>query len=168
MQLNKTVKIKGTDTISSWPTNPGETVDYKYKLLPLPYFQAQSIIKGNTNKKKLKLDGKPQYSNFKPTKDKDNKDYYTVETRFEALADQPVSSIKFDHINSDSNVTNVVDNKHLVTVNMKSSAVDKTITLNVNNSSSLSSNTLTPTDFGLYSTNFPKATVFTFTPLFSI
>ena len=82
------------------------------------------------------------------------------------MADQPVSSIKFDHLNSDSNVTNVVDNEHPVTVNMKSSAFDKTITLNVNNSSSLSSDTLTPADFGLDSTNFPKATTFTFTHYF--
>lgn len=164
-----TVKIKGNDAnkfgmaISSWPTDSNKTVDYQYKLVPLPYFQAQSIIKDKT-KKKLKFDGEPQYPNFKPTKDKDY--YYTVETRFEALDDQPVSSIKFDHLSSDSNVTNVVDNEHPVTVNMKSSAVDKTITLNVNKSSSLSSDTLTPEDFGLDSTNFPKAATFTFTHYF--
>ena len=164
-----TVKIKGNDAnkfgmaISSWPTDRNKTVDYQYKLVPLPYFQAQSIIKDKT-KKKLKFDGEPQYPNFKPTKDKDY--YYTVETRFEALDDQPVSSIKFDHLSSDSNVTNVVDNEHPVTVNMKSSAVDKTITLNVNKSSSLSSDTLTPEDFGLDSTNFPKAATFTFTHYF--
>lgn len=163
-ETNYTVKIKGNDKISYWPTDRNKTVDYKYKLVPLPYFQAQSIIKDKT-KKKLKFDGEPQYPNFKPTKD-DKDYYYTVETRFEALADQPVASIKFDHINSDSNVTNVVDNEHPVTVNMKSSAVDKTITLNVNNSSSLSSDTLTPEDFGLDSTNFPKATTFTFTHYF--
>ena len=164
-----TVKIKGNDAnkfgmaISSWPTDSNKTVDYQYKLVPLPYFQAQSIIKDKT-KKKLKFDGEPQYPNFKPTKDKDY--YYTVETRFEALADQPVSSIKFDHLSSDSNVTNVIDSEHPVTVNMKSSAVDKTITLNVNNSSSLSGDTLTPADFGLDSTNFPKATTFTFAHYF--
>lgn len=165
-----TVKIQGNDVnkssgmaISYWPTDRNKTVDYQYKLLRLPYFQAQSIIKDKTQKK-LKFDGEPQYPNFKPTKDKDY--YYTVETRFVALADQPVSSIKFDHLSSDSNVTNVVDNEHPVTVNMKSSAVDKTITLNVNNSSSLSSDTLTPADFGLDSTNFPKATTFTFTHYF--
>ena len=82
------------------------------------------------------------------------------------MADQPVSSIKFDHLSSDSNVTNVIDSEHPVTVNMKSSAVDKTITLNVNNSSNLSSDTLTPADFGLDSTDFPKATTFTFTHYF--
>lgn len=165
-----TVKIQGNDVnkssgtaISYWPTDRNKTVDYQYKLLRLPYFQAQSIIKDKTQKK-LKFDGEPQYPNFKPTKDKDY--YYTVETRFVALADQPVSSIKFDHLSSDSNVTNVVDNEHPVTVNMKYSAVDKTITLNVNNSSSLSSDTLTPADFGLDSTNFPKATTFTFTHYF--
>ncbi len=159
-----TVKIKGNDRISYWPTDRNKTVDYQYKLLPLPYFQAQSIIKDKA-KKKLKFDGEPQYPNFKPTKD-DKDYYYTVETRFEALADQPVASIKFDHLNSDSNVTNVIDSEHPVTVNMKSSAVDKTITLNVNNSSSLRSDTLTPEDFGLDSTNFPKATTFTFTHYF--
>ena len=165
-----TVKIQGNDAnksgtaISYWPTDRNKTVDYQYKLLRLPYFQAQSIIKDKT-KKKLKFDGKPQYPNFKPTKD-DKDYYYTVETRFEALADQPVASIKFDHLNSDSNVTNVIDNEHPVTVNMKSSAVDKTITLNVNNSSNLSSDTLTPADFGLDSTDFPKATTFTFTHYF--
>ena len=165
-----TVKIQGNDVnkssgtaISYWPTDRNKTVDYQYKLLRLPYFQAQSIIKDKTQKK-LKFDGEPQYPNFKPIKDKDY--YYTVETRFEALADQPVSSIKFDHLSSDSNVTNVVDNEHPVTVNMKSSAVDKTITLNVNNSSNLSSDTLTPADFGLDSTDFPKATTFTFTHYF--
>ena len=163
-ETNYTVKIKGNDKISYWPTDRNKTVDYQYKLVPLPYFQAQSIIKDKT-KKKLKFDGEPQYPNFKPTKD-DKDYYYTVETRFEALADQPVASIKFDHLSSDSNVTNVIDSEHPVTVNMKSSAVDKTITLNVNNSSSLSSDTLTPADFGLDSTNFPKATTFTFTHYF--
>lgn len=163
-ETNYTVKIKGNDKISYWPTDRNKTVDYQYKLVPLPYFQAQSIIKDKT-KKKLKFDGEPQYPNFKPTKD-DKDYYYTVETRFEALADQPVSSIKFDHLSSDSNVTNVIDSEHPVTVNMKSSAFDKTITLNVNNSSSLSSDTLTPADFGLDSTNFPKATTFTFTHYF--
>lgn len=165
-----TVKIQGNDVnkssgtaISYWPADRNKTVDYQYKLLRLPYFQAQSIIKDKT-KKKLKFDGEPQYPNFKPIKDKDY--YYTVETRFEALADQPVSSIKFDHLSSDSNVTNVIDNEHPVTVNMKSSAVDKTITLNVNNSSNLSGDTLTPADFGLDSTDFPKATTFTFTHYF--
>ena len=165
-----TVKIQGNDVnkssgtaISYWPTDRNKTVDYQYKLLRLPYFQAQSIIKDKTQKK-LKFDGEPQYPNFKPIKDKNY--YYTVETRFEALADQPVSSIKFDHLSSDSNVTNVIDSEHPVTVNMKSSAVDKTITLNVNNSSSLSSDTLTPADFGLDSTDFPKATTFTFTHYF--
>ena len=175
-----TVKIQGNDVnkssgtaISYWPTDRNKTVDYQYKLLRLPYFQAQSIIKDKT-KKKLKFDGEPQYPNFKPTAtDADTSKtghkgtgFYTVETRFEALADQPVSSIKFDHLNSDSNVTNVVDNEHPVTVNMKSSAFDKTITLNVNNSSNLSGDTLTPADFGLDSTNFPKATTFTFTHYF--
>lgn len=175
-----TVKIQGNDVnkssgtaISYWPTDRNKTVDYQYKLLRLPYFQAQSIIKDKTQKK-LKFDGEPQYPNFKPTAtDADTSEtghkgtgFYTVETRFEALADQPVASIKFDHLSSDSNVTNVVDNEHPVTVNMKSSAVDKTITLNVNNSSNLSSDTLTPADFGLDSTDFPKATTFTFTHYF--
>ncbi|MCT6844623.1 MAG: hypothetical protein M3Z88_07420, partial [Bombilactobacillus mellifer] len=116
-----TVKIQGNDVnkssgtaISYWPTDRNKTVDYQYKLLRLPYFQAQSIIKDKTQKK-LKFDGEPQYPNFKPTAtDADTSKtghkgtgFYTVETRFEALADQPVSSIKFDHLNSDSNVTNV-------------------------------------------------------------